>query len=180
MRVLKLRPDVDRYRWLALVEESDARVLSNLHDGPIGAAWKPLRVEWIEEDVSTGKPKGDFPTLGTTPVFSQRAVDALLDLLLENGEILPLDIEGESYFAYNATRTLDALDEHRSKIVPFTTGGILDVTRYVFLPEKVSQSAIFRLPQLRGRVFVSDVFANRIQSAGLTGFELVEVWSSQS
>jgi hypothetical protein len=177
MRILKLKPDVDRYRWLALVDDSDARILSDLHDGPVVAAWKPVRAEWIEEDITMGKPKSDFPTLGTTPVFSQRAVDTLLDLLVENGEILPLEVEGESYFAYNVTRTLDALDQDRSVIVRYPTGRILDVTRYAFLPEKLDGSPIFRLPQFRGRAFVTDEFAARVRDGELTGFALVEVWS---
>jgi hypothetical protein len=178
MRILKLKPDVDRYRWLALVDDADARILSDLHEGPVGAAWKPVRVEWIEEDTQSGKPKSDFPTLGTTPVFSERAVDALLDLLVENGEILPLDVEGERYFAYNVTRTLDALDQDRSVIVRYPTGRILDISRYEFLPDKLDGSALFRLPQFRGRAFVTDAFAARIRDFELTGFELVNVWSS--
>ena len=180
MRILKLKSDVDRYRWLALVDDSDARILSDLHDGPAGTAWKPVRAEWIEEDTKEEKAKSDFPTLGTTPVFSERAVDTLLDLLVENGEILPLEVEGERYFAYNVTRTLDALDQDRSAIIRYPTGRILDVTRYVFLPEKLDGAAIFRLPQFRGRAFVTDEFTRRIRDYELTGFGLVEVWSSDA
>lgn len=181
MRIRKLNSDVDRYRWLALVDESEMRILSNLHDGPIGSAWKPIRAEWIEEDVMDGKSKSDFPTLGTTPVFSERAVDTLLDLLVANGEILPLDVEGEKYFAYNPTRTVDALDEDRSVIVRFpATGRILDIKQYVFLPAKLDGSAIFRLPMFRGRAFVTDEFSARVRDGDLTGFGLVDVWSNES
>jgi hypothetical protein len=180
MRISKLKSDVDRYRWLALVNEPEMRILNDLHDGPFGPAWKPLRAEWIEEDVTDGKPKSDFPTLGTTPVFSECAVETLLDLLVANGEILPLDVEGEKYFAYNPTRTLDALDQDRSVIVRFpTTGRILDVKQYVFLSDKLDGSAIFRLPMFRGRAFVTDEFAARIRDGKLTGFGLREVWSSE-
>jgi hypothetical protein len=179
MRISKLKSDVDRYRWLALANESEMRILNNLHDGPIGSAWQPIRAEWIEEDVAAGKPKSDFPTLGTTPVFSERAVDTMLELLVANGEILPLDVEGEKYFAYNPTRTLDALDQDRSEIVRFPTGRILDVKQYVFLPDKLDGTAIFRLPLLRGSAFVTDEFAALVRQGELTGFRLVEVWSSE-
>lgn len=177
MRVFELRPDVESYRLLDVLNDADMRVLSNLHDGPVGAAWQPLRVEWIEDKLNAGKPTSDFPTLGTIPAFSERAVDALLDLLIENGEILPLDSPVEKYFAYNATRRLDALDEERSSLVRFDTGRIMDVRAYEFFPEKVGTTAIFRLRQLRGRTFVTDAFANRIEDAGLTGFDLQQVWS---
>jgi hypothetical protein len=180
MRIHKLKSDVDRYRWLSLVNESEMRILDDLHDRPFGSAWKPLRAEWIEEDVTDGKPKSDFPTLGTTPVFSERAVETLLDLLVANGEILPLAMEGEKYFAYNPTRTLDALDQDRSVIVRFpTTGRILDIKHYVFLPDKLDGSAVFRLPMFRGRAFVTEEFAARVRDGQLTGFALVELWSSE-
>lgn len=180
MRISMLRSDVDRYRWLALVNESEMRILSNLHDGPIGSAWQPIGAEWIEEDVAAGKPKSDFPTLGTTPVFSERAVDTLLDLLVANGEILPLDVEGEKYFAYNPTRTLDALDQDHSVLVRFpATGRILDIKQYVFLPDKLDGTAIFRLPMFRGSAFVTNEFAARVREGELTGFRLVKVWSDE-
>lgn len=129
--------------------------------------------------MNAGKPTSDFPTLGTVPVFSERALDALLDLLVENGEILPLDCCGEKYFAYNTTRRLDALDEERSILVRFDTGRIMDVRAYEFFPERLGTAAVFRLPQLRARSFVTDAFARRIDDAGLTGFGLRQVWSSE-
>jgi len=180
MQIYQLRSNAEECRWLTLVSESDFRVLSDLNEGPIGAAWEPLPAEWIEDDLNAGKPKCDFPTLGTTPTFSQRAVDKLLDLLVENGELLPLGLTDERYFVYNATRQVNALDEDRSELVRFSSGRIMDIKRYAFRPEQLQSATIFRLPQVRGAVFVTDRFVERVAEAGLTGFDFAEVWSIEA
>lgn len=178
MRIYELRPDVESYRWLSLADESQFDVLSDLNDKPAGAAWRPLAIEWIEDELNNGKPESDFPTLGTTPVFSHRAVNSLLDLLVENGELLPLELNGTTFFAYNVTRRVDALDEKRSEIVRFGSGRVMRVSRYEFYPEKVRGLSIFKLKQLRPDVFVTDVFVKRVLDAGLAGFEFSEIWSA--
>jgi hypothetical protein len=176
MRIFKLRSDVEGYRWLDLVDESGFDLLGELDDGPAGTLWSPLAAEWIEDDLNAGKPKSDFPTLGTTPVFSQRAIDTLLDLLIENGEILPLEVEDGNYYVFNVTRELDAFDENRSDVVRFSTGRIMKVTRYAFHADKLHGPAIFKVPQVRGTIFVTDPFVERVEKAGLTGFEFEKVW----
>jgi hypothetical protein len=175
MRVFELRPDVERYRWLTLVRESDFNVLSDLDGSPIATKWIPLPAEWIDDDLNAGKPQSDFPTLGTTPVFSGRAIDALVDLLVEHGELLPLAVVNGRYFVFNATRTVDALDEERSSIVRFSTGRIMRVEKYAF-SEHVPLCPIFRIPQLRAKVFVTDPFVERATDSALTGFDFTLVW----
>jgi RHS repeat-associated protein len=175
MRVFELRPDVEGFRWLDLVNSGEYNILSELNDQPAGSAWKPLAAEWIEDDLNAGKPKSDFPTLGTTPVFSQRAVDALLDLLVENGELLPIRVEDGTYFVYNVTRKVHALDEDRSELVRFSTGGVMRIARYEFYPDKVEALTIFKIPQSRAKVFVTEPFVERVYDARLTGFEFTQV-----
>ncbi len=177
MHVFLLRPDVDTYRWLDLVDGSGFSLLAALNDGPAGQAWTPLAAEWIEDDLNEGKPKSDFPTLGTFPVFSQRAVDALLDLLVENGELLPLEVEDGKYYIYNVTRRLDALDEEQSELMRFSTGRIMNVMRYGFQRAKLQGAAIFKVPQIRGNVFVTEPFVRRVEEVRLTGLEFSEVWA---
>jgi hypothetical protein len=176
MRVFGLRPDVERFRWLDLVNSPEFNILSELNDQPAGSAWKVLSAEWIEDDLNAGKPKSDFPTLGTTPVFSQRAVDELLDLLVENGELLPLAVEDGSYFVYNVTREVDALDEDRSELVRFSTGGVMRIARYEFDPDQVEGLTIFKIPQSRAKIFVTDAFVGRVRAARLTGFDFSQIW----
>jgi hypothetical protein len=171
-----MRPDVERYRWLTLARESDFDVLSHLIGTSAGSNWVPLAAEWIDDELNAGKPKSDFPTLGTAPVFSHRAVDALLDLLIESGELLPLRIAEGAHYVYNTTRVLDALDEERSTVVRFPDGNVMRIENYEFREEMIRAFPVFRIPQSRAKVFVTDVFVERVTSTRLTGFDFRPIW----
>ena len=133
-------------------------------------------MEAADEDDSSAE-LGDYALLGTVPVFSATAVDALLDLLEKNGELLPVRYSRKEYMAYNVTRVIDALDERQSTILRFTTGRIMSITKYAFDPELLINAPIFKIPQLPlAYVFVSDVFVNRVRDKGLTGFSFRPTW----
>ena len=181
MRVFEMKPDVETYRWLTAIEESDFNLLADLAHVSVGDAWRPIAVEWIDDDLNAGKPKSDYPTLGSTPVLSQRAVDELLDVLVENGELLPLDGDlAEKYYVYNVTRILDALDTEKSDAIWFGTGRIMMMKQYAFHGAQLEGVTIFKVPQLRVQVFATEPFVKRVESSGLTGFSFREVWRSSS
>lgn len=175
MKVWRLRADPDRFRWLTMVRDGAFNVLHDLPDRVPGSAWVPLEVETIEERPRDRRlPLADFPVLGATPTFSRRAVDALLDLLVENGEVLPLAFPHASFYVYNVTRMIDALDVDASEVVYFSTGRALDIRRHAFRMDQVT-APIFKIPQLRGAVYVTDRFVERVHAACLTGFEFADV-----
>ncbi len=179
MRIYELQPDGERYRSLTLVEELGFNLLADLTEPGSGRAWTPLTAEWIYDDLNAGLAKSDFPTLGSTPVFSARAVDELVDLLVENGELLPLSLSDGAYFVYRTVRLLDALDEDRSELVRFSSSGrVMRVVKYAF-HENVSFPPVFQIPQLRVTVFVSENFVQRVMESGLTGFAFKPVWDSE-
>jgi hypothetical protein len=125
------------------------------------------------------RPASDFPWT-SFPTFSKRAVEALRDLLEPNGEILPLICEFGDYYAFNTTTVVDALDEEHSELKRFKDGGIMRILRYEFYPEKLQGLSIFKLSQLPGGDYVTDTFVQRVQEAGLVGFDFSEaqrVWS---
>lgn len=132
-----------------------------------------------DDCLSGGLLPSDFPSSGgIIPVFSQRAVEALADLLLAHGEILPLTCVEGAYFAYNVTRLIDALDLQRSDYHQFSSGVIFDISRHEFRPDRLRDAVIFKLPQMPGPgEFVTDVFVRRVEQARLQGFSLKEVWS---
>lgn len=181
MRVFEMQGDAETYRWLTAIEESDFNVLADLAHVSVGDAWRPIAVEWIDDDLNAGKPKSDYPTLGSTPVLSQRAIDELMEVLVENGEILPLNGDSaEQYYVYNVTRILDALDTDKSDAIWFGPGRIMMMKRYAFRDAELEGATIFKVPQLRVQVFVTEPFVERIESSGLTGFSFREVWRSSS
>jgi hypothetical protein len=172
--IYELRPDVD-YQWLTFCRESDFEVLQRFRGGSIRNEWTPLRVVPITEPQFRDLPAGDFPTLGASPVFSEHALEKLSDMLPAYGEVLPLKSEEGSYYVYNVLSVIDALDEGRSKLVRFTGGRVMTIEEYIFVPERVRGTAIFKIPQQLTKVFVSDEFVKRVRDAGLVGFKFVEL-----
>jgi hypothetical protein len=182
MHVYQLRADANHFQNLILADESIWDQMQDMFNGtPVGMSWSPLRVEVLrDEDQNRALPPGDFPSLMTRlPVFSQRAVDTLSDLLHANGEFLPLVCSEGTYFAFNVTRVIDALDVQRSEVKRFSDGRIMRVVRYEFVPDILEGLSIFKIPETaRMEVFVTDPFVSRVQSAGLVGFDFKLVWSA--
>jgi len=181
MNVYLLRADANRYTGIIPTNNDDWDVFQRFDGSRLIESWSPLKVSYDVED-SRALAESDFPTLAThVPVFSQRAVDFLGGLLTKNGELLPLDCQGVKYFAYNVTNLVDALDLHQSEIVRFSTGRILDITRYAFHSARLphSNGCIFKLKQTPLMdVFVNEHFTAVVEKNCLTGFTLKQVWHS--
>ena len=78
-------------------------------------------------------PKGDFPSfVGSVLVMSRRAVEALHDLLTQNGRLLPVVCDKDEYFVFNVTRLVDALDKPNSQVSRSDDGRIFNVHKYSF------------------------------------------------
>ena len=177
MRIYISCADVNRYRGLYYTEE-DVMEFARRFDGtPMKSAWK---VRESFSFVPRLMPKGDCPNFGThVPVFNPRSVEILADLLEGNGELLPIRCDGEDYFLFNVTRVVDALDQQNSDLDLFDDGDILEIDRHVFIPEKLPSLSIFKIPQMvLADVFVTDPFVDRVESAGLKGFDFELVWSN--
>jgi hypothetical protein len=137
----------------------------------IAGTWQPLRIVGpVRDFVDLTGIMGSF-------VFSQRAVDALRDLLEANGELLPLKCSTGQYFAYNLTTVADVLSWKESEIKwlkkPVTA---FSIERFVLKPRKLEGLEVFRLPEKPSETFVTEQFVHRAQSAGLKGFRFIRVW----
>ncbi len=166
--------------WLTMVDEENFTVLSQLEGEPMQMTWVPVSVVPLIEKGAPQGPLSDFPNLGSVPAFSQRAVDHLRPLLEPNGELLPLLSTVGSFYLYNVTTVVDALDEDRSRITRFkSTGRIMQIDQYVFRPERLNALMIFKIPQLpSGDSLVTEPFRQAVVSAGLSGLEFRPVWQS--
>jgi len=177
--VFSLRAEPERFLWLNLVNEADFSVLHDFNGVPVVRGWTPLRAEPIREKAKDwSKSLSDFPVLGSTPCFSQRAVDALLDVLVPNGELLPLECSEGRFFVYNVTTMRDVLDEDRSELVRFKDGRVMHIRSWAFR-DGAGNAAVFKVPQSRVVVLVTSAFADRVAASGLTGFQLTEVGKVQ-
>ena len=181
--VYQLTADANRYENLVLVKEDDYDVLIDHFNGEVMAGfWVPLKTVVLLDRQHRNRPSSDFPSLGgTVPVFGKRAVMKLEDLLRANGELLPLDCEEGSYYAFNVTTIADVLDEEGSEVLRFDDGGVMHIACYEFLPDRARDLTVFKLPQMReAYVYVTDRFVERVEAAGLTGFRFVPLWSSDT
>jgi hypothetical protein len=167
------------------------------HDGwlnnhqPIGDAWIPVEVEIAEGDEDR-LPDSDQPDIGLfsvyAPVFSQKAVGVLADLLEGNGELLPLLCETGTYYVFNVTCEADILNYQlsefkafdRKELVPALSGAEpYDVTKFVFYPDKDERLSIFKIPRrghTRAGFFVTERFVRRVREANLKDFEFQTKW----
>jgi hypothetical protein len=151
MNVFSLEADANNYQNLVLVRDEDWNELTDWFKGqPIGTSWRPIAVRVLRDRSHKDRPPSDFPSLGgTIPVFSKHAIEVLADLLEKNGEILPLECEEGTYFAFNATCVLNALDMEKSEFEYFRSSGrIMRIVRYDFVPEGLVGATIFKLEQV--------------------------------
>ncbi|SRR6266576_75335 len=139
-------------------------------------SWPRIAVR-VVRDGSGGTEPTDFGDVWTEPALSFRALEALSDILRQDGQVLPLLSESGDYCAYNVTSLLDALDEERSVVERFASGGIMTVRQFVFRPEVIAGHFAFKIPQLpRAHTFITDSFLRRVHAANLTGLAPKEVW----
>lgn len=178
MNVYLLDTDTDNYQWFAPKNKDGWSLIDSLGDTSVPNLWAKVEMNLSGRKLLIG----DFPYLASDiPVFSQRAIDTLNDLLVPNGELLPLVCPGYSYSAFNVTSILDVLDEDLSDIIYFNSSKkVMDIEKYMFRPEKLTGAVIFKIPQFyRSYVFVTDIFVKRVQEAGLTGFKFPLLWSDE-
>jgi hypothetical protein len=150
----------------------DEDITPGFSDADINPEWtQPTLGERWSPPVVTGRVNAynDYPGLdGIYPVFSERAVRVLEDLLRPNGELLPLRADLDAAYAFfNITAIVDALDRERSTCEfwsdPPTTA--VEIDHFEFHEEKLRGHAIFRLRELPMEVIVSDEFKRRVEAS---------------
>lgn len=155
------------YELCQPVEQNDFERINVLINGVVRRqSWLPINMRVITKDEGEALRESDSPWLGSHAlIFRKRAVEKLRVLLEEYGELLPLAATGVELYVYNPTTVLDALDESASGARRFSSGRIMNITRYVFKPEIIRNSGIFKLSCVR----VSPTFAHQ---------EFVDLWAA--
>jgi hypothetical protein len=179
MNIFILDPDCNRYQNLVFPSKGDWAILRQFGGRNLLPSWTAPVVEVLrDKKFNRNLPPSDFPTLSPgVPVFSSRAVSVLNDILLGNGEILPLSCSEGEYYAFNVTTFIDALDESNSEVERFKCDGrIMQINKYVFLGDGLGGATIFKIPESRMNIFVTDIFRKKVIDNGLTGFKFVNVW----
>lgn len=171
--VFRLKPD---YRFRSLYIPNDAELSRSVDEDhfngqPMAAQWHPITLAPVTDRDQRRLPLGTCAMLdGSIPVLSSHAVSALMPLLTQNGELLPVFVLNEQWHAFNTTTLIDALDHDRS-ILEYSEGTKrpLWVDRYVFRKDAIT-CPIFKLPEMAAPIFTTDQFRSAYTAAQLTGF----------
>ena len=167
MSVWEITEDANTYCSI-LPTDNDWNIFYSLSGEPLHQNWKAPEVFVLHEE---GKIVGDFFWL-TGGVLSLRgtALQKLTSVLNHNVQILPLKFSKFELYVINVLAIFDCLDYERSTIERFPSSGrIMYVERYVFKENCLVDASIFRLPELKSRLFATETFKDAVDKFGLTG-----------
>jgi len=170
---------LDGFELCQPVNDDDfKRISSEINGQPRKNSWEPPTMHLITEDEGQDLVESDSPWLGSDAlIFRPVAVAAMSDLLVRHGELLPLECKGADLMIFNVTTVLDALDEEASTVMRFSTGRIMMIRNYAFLPRVIGDADIFKIPNLRASpTFVSARFVDTWTANDLRGLEFMKVW----
>ena len=164
--IWKLRCDVRRYSTAVLVDDEDNQRATEFDGRSHVDTWRPMHTA-----VSSEGERGDFLYLFPTLLgVGKTASQVLAPLAGRELELLPVeDATGDIAALVNFTNVLDALDEPASELRRFSSGRVMQVTKYAFRPALVGNAHVFRVPQVLTVIFATLRFKELVADAGLTG-----------
>ena len=137
---------------------------------------QPMKHDWQPPPVTIhGKSLRlcDFVVwMAKAPVCSEKAKLSLEPVIGSFVEFLLLtELRGKPYYAMNVLKIVDCLDVARSEIDYFDHDPkrISAINTFAFLPDRVENVPIFRVPQPTSRVFVTQKFADVVVANKLVG-----------
>jgi hypothetical protein len=168
---------VQGYEWVTADVEEDYGQIHGLDGQERSADWSPVAVSLLHE-TEDGEPRRPalMPWLNDAVlVIRDGAIDKLSPILQPYGELLPLSCTEADLAVFNATRLIPALDENRSEILRFGSGGIMAVPRLV-LRETAEHGEMFKLAEIKSSpLLLSERLVEQIrQAVELDGTDFVE------
>jgi len=173
--ISKIRPP-GGYEWLLPEDERDFGWLHSLDGSPRREQWRAPKVKVLAtDDAGRLRKQADLPWVGSEAlVLRPRAVRALGEVLLQYGELLPLDSgDEEPLVLFNILTVVDALDEARSDIVRFRDGRIMDIRGWHLREAAIAGLEVFNQ---WSSILYSEQFKRRVEDAGLTGLGGRIIW----
>jgi hypothetical protein len=177
MKVWILLNELDGYEGLSFARDEEVKVFTrNFKGQSMIKDWIPVTM-YTEEQ---GK-RSDIP-LNSPPIFSQKAVDALKDLIEGRAEILPLIHSEAQYYAINVINVVDCFDYEKGKVEKDEEYDVIkDIKKYAFKFDKLQDDTIFKIREDHTMyIYITDEFKQRVEESGLAGFRFVEVWDSEA
>ena len=146
--------------------------------------WTPPNFELVGSDeFRSYLPKTDFPPLlSGAVILSAKAVERLRNVLAPSGEVLPIQLNNDrdSFYLFNITRVINAVDMRRSNFMKFPSGAIGPCELLVFDPNKIPDDALFFKNTQMGpitEIFATQRMVDALKKARLSGYEFRLAWS---
>lgn len=182
MKVYRLRSDVNSYQYFLPAHDEDIGKL-NTECQPLLDRWHPPQV-YVYEPLH--KPGDLYNFYLDTPIFSPRASEVLRSHMEMSGELLPLPYKDQIYTLLNVLVCINCLDEERTQWA-VQDGVKLWPQKYVFHPNRFSESYIFKIPETyRAEVLIvdwedddEDGFVDALVEHQIVGYQLDYLWSSE-
>lgn len=176
MKIYEIVPYSNLYDSLYCKNDDDYRIIRHFfgyrHYDKAPETWKPIPVAIDKMDK-----QGEFPGLSTAIVFSGKALQILKPLVEKNVEFLPLQCDSGEFVMLKPT-SIDCLDYERAKVKRFSSSDrVMNVLSYAFKTKSLNGKNIFKIPEARARVFVSQEFKDCVEKNNLEGLIFREIYS---
>jgi hypothetical protein len=102
-------------------------------------------------------------------VLNSRALGVLEHLLVDSGELIPLECADGQYWLFNCTTVADPLDWEASDVVRLDSGRVLDINRPQFRMDTLPRGPFRVAGFTRGSLFIPELVASSAAEARLTG-----------
>ena len=169
------------YEEFGYDEEHYVRYIRAYERGEL-SRWRPVYVGCSERHDCIP----NFPGLSSDITCDEKAKSILDELIHGYVDFLPLashTIADKQYCILYPKTLLDCLANERTEFVRTQSGFIFGVRRYVFKPDCIGDTPIFRLslptadnPSPIFCPYVNDEFKQLVENNNLTGLEFEKVW----
>lgn len=171
MKVYSITPKYDEFKSFVPKDWDEAIThYSSLRCKGSELSWpKPLQVVGDEEDVGIPEPDIGLLNIGSL-VFSDSAIENIRGALEKHGQLLPLMYNKRTFYLWNITNVLNALNPNESE---FNDHG--GVSKAVFSKNAIPRCSVFKIKEDNATsIFCTEDFANMIKENNLSGVDFEE------
>jgi hypothetical protein len=153
----------------------DAEIF-DVNGKPLDWKTRPHATVFVEPRKKKAKPRADISALRPGAlVLNTKAKTAIGGFLADFGQLLEIDIDGQTEWFYNVTHVIDCIDLQSSTLRASGT-----IAKEKFFADRIPiEPVIFKDPRTaRTRIYVNeaakDLLQERMKSTGISGAEFVE------
>lgn len=173
MGIYRIKNEFGEFKNMAPLNVEEHKALIDGYGKPLKSTWCPISFKWDTEDGTNARDA--FLYLGSILIINDKALGELQGTLdADEIELLPVDVERESFYVVNTCREeSDLLDVSHSRIEFFKDHSIKWVREYVF-KSSPECSQLFHIKEIATPLFASESFVKVYNKAGLIGLEFEE------